>query len=354
MVRKQSQELAWKSDDYNPSISAQVKNAKNRWGSPEENRMNLIKWGIQHLDQALWGIDTLAGELNIILGAEKERKTTLAFNIIANIQEQTREEIKPYISHDTLESGMNSDKVTDSMISIMASRYLMKLGHVPQSHGRCPVCGGECKELRINPDSLRFMNRSPIQSEAIDYGINTIANWKVDIYEANPKKGSTRSLSLAIEKWRYLAEQGFNIFSVDHVQQYRFQQDTTDYEKQIRAVSEIGDFVSETNTVVFMLSQVSLWSLRDRGGDIGLTASGGKKGHQEANSVISTSYKDNSGFMKITLEQSRKSGSLAMFQKMDDESGAFFDRSFLPYEWEKEQQKLAYVDERNLVQAKAF
>lgn len=356
MVKKPISITEWQSIEYDPTINGLLDKALDDWGSPEENRANLIRYGLNHLDTALWGINTTAGELNMILGAEKNRKTTLILNIIANIQTQTREEIRPYIDIDTLESGMPPERFRDFTIALMASRHLIKQGHIPHAHGNCPLCRGDCKELRLSPESLRYMTRSLEQKEAIEVAMKGMRSWRMNIYGANYNQGTTRDLDMSINRrWKWLIdEHGIGIFVTDHVQQYRFENDTTDYEKQMRAVQAIGDFVAENNVVVFMLSQVSLWSLREQKQGGMLSASGGRKGQQEANSVLATSYEDNSGVMKISIEESRKSGSMYCYQKLDDESGAFFGNTISPSKWESEVGDLATAKDEDLVQGKAF
>lgn len=340
-VKESAPELRWQSGDYDPTIQGLLAKTDSDWGDPETNLKNLIKWGVKPLDKALWGIDTSSGEMNLILGPEKQRKTTFILNIVRNIFKNKNPDVNVKVVLDSLESGSPPERNRDTLLSILASQSLMKQGHIPPSHGRCPVCGSEqCKELRISPEFLKFVSRSPAQYKAIAQAKEEMHNWNLNLYGASHIQGTTRDLKTSDIRWRYLAEQGYNIFVIDHVQQYNISETATDYEKQLQAVSKVGSFVAETKTVVFLLSQVSLWSQRDQGG-IGLTASGGKKGHQEANSILSTKYEDNSGFVKITLEESRKSGGFAMYQKIDDESGAFFGEAYLPKEWDKQATSIA-------------
>lgn len=340
-IKVESPELRWQSQDYDPTIQALLAKTDQDWGDPETNVKNLIRWGIKPLDKALWGIDTSSGEMNLLLGPEKQRKTTFIMNVIVNIFKNKNPNVNVRVVLDSLESGSPPERNRDTLISILASQMLMEIGHVPTSHGRCPVCNSEqCKELRFSPEFLKFVSRSHQQRDVIDKAKQEMNSWNLNLYGASHIQGTTRDLKTSDQRWRYLSEKGYNIFVIDHVQQYNISETATDYEKQLRAVSAVGSFVAETNSVVFLLSQVSLWSQRDQGG-IGLTASGGKKGHQEANSILSTKYEDNSGYVKITLEESRKSGGFSMYQKIDDESGAFYGDAFLPKEWEKQANSIA-------------
>ena len=147
--------------NYDPSVSARLEECKARWESYEETRGNLIKYGIKFLDTRLFGIDTVDGELNLIIGEEKMRKTTLLINIIVNIMTAESERERPVTVIDTLESGMTPMRYTNQLVSNLASRYLMELGHVPATHGVCPVCNddSQCRELRISPEFLNYMPR---------------------------------------------------------------------------------------------------------------------------------------------------------------------------------------------------
>lgn len=320
---------------YDSSIQARLKERKAAWGKHEENLENLIRWGIPALDKRLVGINTFTGELNLIIGEEKKRKTTLMINVLVNILTAPKPKEKPAVSIDTLESGMQPDRYTDQIISNLAGRYLMANGHVPVTHGNCPVCGSTCKELAITPEFLMFLPRSQEQLKAIDFAYDTMQSWKLDIWGANLSEGNTRSLNEALGKmtnearWIWMSEEkGTDIFIIDHVQQYRFETlDVTDYEKLMRAVTAMSSFVASNKKVVFMLSQISLTSLRESRAGGTAKASGGKKPHEEANSILRTTYEDGSGVLGIALDGSRKSaGGFYHELSIDDVSGAIVPR----------------------------
>lgn len=317
--------------DYDPSIFGLISQCLDDWGDQEVNRQNLVPYGIKPIDQALYGLDTYNGELDLILGPEKQRKTTLALNILANYMTADKPKDKPFTVVDALESGMNPKRYRDSLISIMATRYLLQNGH--RTHQNCPACyGPTCKHMGISPEFLRYNSRTETQERAIEYAMDTIASWPLYIYGANPIQGNTRNLKQAVgtdqqARWQWLIqEMGAKIFIVDHVQQYAFSDGfVSDYEKQIRAVSAIGSVVAQWQIVVLLLSQVSLTSLREaRTGDGNLNAAGGKKAQEEANVVISTSYASGTGKMKIAIEESRKSPTFAVWQPLEDTSGTFY------------------------------
>jgi hypothetical protein len=316
---------------YDPTIQALLAQCEDDWGNPVLNKSRLIPYGILPLDMGLYGIDP-EGELVIIQGEEKNRKTTLVTNVIANYMTAHSLKEKPVTNIDTLETGMKPNKYRDTFISIMASRHLINAGgHRPNSY--CPACGGECTQLQISPKFLRYNSRSTEQQRAIEYAMDLMEGWPLLIHGAAFGQGNTRSLSEAAigskkmkARWQKLVDEyGMKILVIDHVQQYMFSDDPSDYEKQIRAVGAIGDFVAQNNVACLMLSQVSLWSARDAKQNGGmLVAAGGKKAAQEANTVLSTRYKSGSGVMRIKIEESRHAGSYSVWQRLEDVSGTFY------------------------------
>lgn len=310
---------------YDPSIQAHLQDIRDRWGTPDENKMSLVKYGIKQFDIALFGIDTLNGELNLVLGPEKQRKTTFAINLLINIMMAELPEVKPLVVIDTLESGMHPDRYVDTLVANLASRWLIMEGHNKEG---CKPCRDKyCKLLSLSPEFLRFKDRVPEQLKAIDWALATMKNWNVYIYGAMEKQGNTRALEPSVVRWKRLHEEkGAKIYFIDHIQQYDIGFGfTSDYEKQIQAVKQVGNFVAQYKTVVFLLSQVSLTSQRDaRDGKGRIGASGGQKAAQEANTVFATRYEPNSGQMEISIIDSRKAGRFSVIQPLDDVSGAFY------------------------------
>lgn len=314
---------------YDATISGLINLCEIEWGKPEENRKNLLPFGIRPIDKALYGMDTTHGELIVVQGPEKQRKTTKVINVVANFMTSEKPEVKPLTVIDALESGMDPRRYRDQIIANVATRYLLAKGHKHREH--CPVCNSSmCKELTLSPEFLRFNRRSDAQLEAITYAMDTIKSWPLRIYGANPKEGNTRDLSSVNgnneARWTQLIDTyGAKVFVVDHVQQYSFRDEPTDYEKQLRAVSALSDAVAKYGVIVIMLSQVSLTSQRDAAAGVGkYYAAGGRKAAAEATSIFSVNYESGSGKMCITLEDSRKSASFSVWQTLEDTSGAFY------------------------------
>jgi hypothetical protein len=314
---------------YDPTIQGLLAQCEADWGDPVVNREGLVPYGIEPLDRALYGIDVLNGELIVILGPHKMRKTTFVMNVLVNIMLNERPKVKPYTVVDSLESSANPKRYRDSLLSIVATRYLLEQGHNAKNF--CPACEEPvCRHMGITPDFLRYNSRTRLQQQAIHYAIETMMGWPLDIYGANPFQGDTRSIDSLRgpnSRWvRLIQEKGAKLFVDDHVQQFQGQNpQATDYEKQIMAIGAVGDVVAQWSIACLMLSQVSLTSMKEKQkGEGKLTASGGNKAAQEANVVYSTAYVPGSGRVGITIEESRKSGTFSLIQPLEDSSGAFF------------------------------
>jgi hypothetical protein len=309
---------------YNPAIAALIEKTSLDWGDPLANRVNLIPYGIKHIDLALFGIDA-SGEFIVVQGPEKSRKTTFLLNVITNIftwkPGQTN---KPVVNWDSLETGMRPEKVRDYLISIMATRYLVDQGH--SANTRCQVCGSDrCSELGISPKFLRYNTRTQRQKTAIEFALDVIAGWSLTIHGPSGKQGATRNLSEAPKRWKKLIDDhGVNMLVVDHIQQYNVGASDSDYEKQLAAVGTLGDFCAEYGLPVFAVSQVSMGSLKEsQVSGSRLVAAGGAKAAQEANTVFSIRYNETLSKVVIKIEEAREAGSFSVFQGLDVVSGSF-------------------------------
>lgn len=315
--------------NYDARMSALLDQCETDWGDPVANRGNLVPWPFPQFNHALYGIDITNGELNVILGEEKNRKTTLLINVVMHYMMKAKN--KPATALDVLESGMSVKRYRDTFVSMMASKYLMSIGHYPK---RCSVCNSSpCKELVITPDFLRYRTRTHAQKGAIEWALAQMQDWPLVLYGAHHEQGDTRNLETSVQsrssRWRWLIKElGVQIIGLDHVQQYAFQDQATDYEKQLRAVAATSDIVAGHSIACLMLSQVSLSSLKEhRSGTGSVNAAGGKKAQQEANVVLQTEYKPDWEYMKIAILESRRSASFAVYQNVEPNSGCFYDES---------------------------
>ena len=321
---------------YNPelqSIGHLISLCEADWGDPISNRTMLLPTGLTPLDKAVYGLDTINGEVVLIQGPEKQRKSTLVANIIVNYMLSARPAEKPLTVIDTLESGMQPKRYRDLLISLVATQVLFDLGHV---HGTyCPACNApQCMQMGINPEFLRYNTRTDTQTEAIKEAMNIISRFPLHIYGAANEEGSTRSLARSVlgtkdlsSRWSYLIDEyGARVFVTDHLQQYSFEGEiVSDYEKQIRTISAVSDTVAARQIVCLLLSQISLTSQREAASGTGkYTATGGRKAAAESTSIISVNYESGASDMCITLEDSRKSAPFSMYTNLEPASGRFY------------------------------
>ena len=303
------------------------------WGTPEGNRELLLPYGIKPLDKALYGMDTISGEMILIQGPEKQRKSTLVANIVVNYMMGPKPVVKPFTVIDTLESGMTPGRYRDTLISIVASRLLFAQGH--RYKEGCPICGeASCRTFGISPEFLRYNTRNKMQEDVIQGAIAEMQNWPLHIYGASAEEGDTRNLLTSVigtdqlmSRWQYLIEEkGMKVVVTDHLQQYSFQNEhLSDYEKQLRTVAAKSDVVAKYKLVNLEISQVSLTSQKDAAAGLGkMTATGGRKAASEATSTITVNYEGGSGSVTITLEDSRRYKPFSMTQTLEDVSGCFY------------------------------
>ena len=321
---------------YNPelqTIGHLISLCEQDWGDPIANRTLLLPTGLAPLDKAIYGLDTINGEVVLVQGPEKQRKSTLVANLIVNYMLSPKPAVKPLTVIDTLESGMQPKRYRDFLISIAATQLLFDIGHL---HGAfCPACNAPaCREMGINPEFLRYNSRTATQTEVIKEAMNVVSRFPLHIYGAANDEGNTRSLAKSVigtkdlsSRWSYLIDEyGAKVFVTDHLQKYSFENEiVSDYEKQIRTISAVSDTVAAKQIVCLLLSQISLTSQREAASGTGkYTATGGRKAAAESTSILSVNYESGASEMCITLEDSRKSAPFSMYTALEPSSGRLF------------------------------
>ena len=310
-----------------------IAKAPSDWGDPEVNRGNLVKFGLRPLDEVLYGLDIVNGDLIAIQGKEKDRKTTTMLNFVMSIMLcDVLQELGSFLVIDILESGETIEKCRDKFISMLAT-YII----VADSHGLGKNREGwdvqkvfKLDHLGLSPKYLRFVNRTAAQQNAIEQAMGLIAAWPLVINGASSNPGDrtdTRDLKAAPHRWGRLAAEGAKILVVDHIQDYDIP-GVTDYIKQERVVPVLSQHQIDTATALIALSQVGLGSQKDyRAGvtDI-MHAKGGGKLAAEANTTIQVEYDEENRRVKISTPRSRDAR-VAFWQHLDITSGLFIGRA---------------------------
>lgn len=316
-------------ENYDPSVQALTQGSRERWGNPEDNLASLLPFGFDPIDRAVYGVDLVYGDLVVIIGRRKDRKTTFVNNCIVNWMTREQLSIKPLVVYDILESGSPPEKVSDTLLCNLASRYLIQNGH--RVRGICPLCNDRCKHLTLCPEFLLYEEKTNEQNKAIDKAIETMQTWPLMIYGPAYQKGHTRNLDQAVLRWKRLIDNGAKIFIVDHIQQYsRGDQLLSDYEKQILVVEKISEIVAEHGVVFIAVSQVSLTSVREaRLGTGELIAAGGEKGTQEANLQFTINYNPFDWQIRAQISATRRSAMIEVGIAIDVVSGAYYGETNL-------------------------
>ncbi len=317
---------------YDGSIQTLLKQCEDDWGNPEENRKLLVPYGLGLIDRALYGINTVDGELIWMIGQEKNRKTTLWLNIVVNYMTAKKPEVKPHTVVDSLEPGVPPTTVRDLLICNLASRYLIKDGH---THNKfCEPCDAmNCRELLLKPKYLRYESHTKTQTRVITRARDTMMTWPLTIYGISREEGDTTNLDRAKKRWKKdVNEKGVQIVIVDHVQQYDFGGGlVTDYEIQSRVIPSIASVAGGKKVAFIAVSQVSLTSVRDaRQGGGRVSAAGGQKGTQAANVEFTVSYDRKAKVIIVKLCATRTSDIFAVSTPIEPVSGAMYGE-VLPY-----------------------
>lgn len=317
-------------DIYDGSIQSLLETCEDDWGDPDINRENLIPLGLGPIDEAIWGLDQKNGDLVLIIGPEKARKSTLLYNMIINYMMADKPTEKPITVIDTLEPGVPPKKVRDYLLSNVATRYLMECGHRTRV---CQVCKTPtCKQLVLCPEHLLYMKRTDEQAAAIEAAKMTLNKWPLRIFGPAWGEGRVRDLTYSKKRWKHLIKKhNTKIIAVDHLQQYSFTDTDNDHEKQIRSFSAVSDLVAEHKIIFLLVSQVSLTSEREARQGLGeLIAKGGKKGAQDANVQLEVKYKPGQGYFQVKITRSRRSGGLPTVTiPLEENSGAISGKPFL-------------------------
>ena len=324
---------------YDPRISSLVAQAADEWGEPKQSRAEIIQYGLNYVDQALWGIQFSTGELLGIQGAKKNRKTTLMANIVLNVAMQLAQKDKPFwIAIDTLESGLGPSAYRDMLWAILATWELIASvfgrdreewprGSALRAH---PVLG---QELRISKRWLRFADRSERQHEAILKAAKTLSGLPLMIFGPSNQHGGARSIQRTIKRWDLLYDGAYpaalgcpaRMFCTDNIQEYNVE--GSDYSVMKVVVDSLSGFVAEhPGSVGFAVSQIGAGSVKDERQGLGQAhARGGYRYAEECNIVFRTKYNQEKSpyYVTIQIDDSRDANIPRLIQEIDHISGAF-------------------------------
>lgn len=320
----------------------------------EEDLSNVLPFGVAHIDQAMVrGVNLKEGELIVIQGSEKNRKTTLVLNMV-RVWSKLRHCLQGgKILVETLESSMTRARYKQHLITMEATAYMMARHYgVLDGNMQFPVIFPDKPHIRIaNMDQVykdmeselllsvdRAMRclRTPLQQEALEYAVEEVNKWPVLLYGAAPNEGHTRAFNfngrsinfrdeLPYLRWIHAIEEyGVKIIVVDHVQGYPGA--GSDYERLGEVSDRFSTLVAENHVVVVAVSQIPLTALRDP--TAGIYARGGKRLSEEAYLVLTCEYDQDMPYMTIYPSASRGALPPVTRQNMEMNSGVFIGWSY--------------------------
>lgn len=312
-----------------------------------------VYYGIKHIDKSNPAGINMDGTLIVILGAKKERKTTLALNVVRNLCKQEGRLNGKKILWETLESGQSPKKVKQALICMEATAYMAgrmwgSIYRVPKRKkgadeysnmmvvrdARDPAYApeGPGNLFHLSVPFAMSMNRTPLQREAIEYAVASVNDWPLLIYGAPVNQGWTKTLESVSGKalrdlWPYkrwlLAVEKYDVgvIVIDHTNAYT---GSNDYDRQQIATTHGSAAVSELGVAMIAVCQPSRASVVSgepmvRGGD---------KWAEEANLVIRTKYEQNADCMDIKCLDAREAPFPDLRVPLEKRSGLIFPDSY--------------------------
>lgn len=340
---------------YDPRIGA-IDDGLSGEPKAEQVKKRVLDYGLQlrHINGAIpTGVDIENGELIVIQGPEKHRKTTLALNLVRSWCRSGKLQ-GGRVLVETLESGMSPKKYKQALVVMQATASMANelYGGVSKfpmlrkaldeytdmtaiRDARDPASpDGNVGDLfRLSVKYALTADRTPLQHRAITAAVKEVNEWPLIIYGAPIKKGRTKLLEtlngkspsecLPYRRWQAAVEKlDVRIIVVDHVQGYS---GGSAYDVLERAVAYMAAAVAELGVVMIAVSQLSLTSRRSGNEKY---ARGGARLAEEANLVLLVSYPQNADYMQIECAAARDEPPPTIKVPIEKHSGLLFPASF--------------------------
>lgn len=347
MAKSSYEEVSWHVADINDGLLEPPKY--------DDVIKRALLWNIRHIDEvAPAGVNIKEGELIVIQGRKKHRKTTMALNLVRNWCKQANK-LGGTICWETLESGQTPRKVKQLLICMEATAYMCRriwgdISSFPMVRDGVnyytnmnivrdatdPALPNSRQGIfRLSPGYASSVDRTPLQHEALLYAREEVNTWPLLITGATAPQGSTKRLELnengramedclPFKRWQFLVDKlGVKIVVLDHVNAYTGS--GSDYDRQSKGVTHVSSGVSELGLVIVAVCQVSMTSLRQ---DDQPEARGGTKYAEEANRVINVKYVQDDWRIRIECSDSREAPFPDIWVPLDRASGLFFPYSY--------------------------
>ncbi len=300
-----------------------IDGADKRWGDPAENIGRLVPFGINIVDERLLGVPIDRGGIFGIQGSPGSRKTTFLVNVIVNQCLSGRLPQGYHIAIDTLESGMTIERYADVIIAIVATKFLVywhwnesqekdinrllsmglpqfKVDRLIEEVG-VEENGKFIRETLLRPEFFTYGRRTARQHEAIKMSRAIVRNWPIFIFgvseHPDPEVAKKRTTIVAdlghsFERWIWLFEKrNVREIALDHLQEYAFADNPSDYEKMRRVVGMVSQWQKLCRGVAWIVTQIGVTSEREaRRSGIKAYGQGGRILQAEAQVMWEVSY----------------------------------------------------------------
>lgn len=271
-------------------MMAILDSASQRWGKPDEFIKDLAPTGIDEVDSAIGGIRLFSGGIIGVQGYEGSRKTSLVLNIIDSELRSSRVPQNYWVLYDTLESGMTIERIGEVMVSILATKILVrwhwfksktddmtelfsnKLPPIPQMELISEVGFDENdqrkRETIIRPEFLRGGRWTERQLKAINMARSIVGGYRMFVAGISENKDddiakqlTTRTWDLgeSLERWCKMSEEwGVRQIVVDNVPQYIFRDTDNPYQKAVRVVEAALTWQRKYKGTFWIINQVPI------------------------------------------------------------------------------------------------
>lgn len=231
------------------------------------------------------GLRVDPGELVVLSGREKQRKTTLLLNIVAAWHTQGLDGATVWICN---EQSMNTSDLIGHLWALEATREAFKRGltYTAATGGRKPWTFSKDQILEFHKDQDNYHGEL---LEVTQVARALVESWNIRFYCAAVNNGNAMDAESVFALARTDVEyKGAKRVVVDNLQGFR-KSDESDYEVMNRVVPMVDAFPGTYGCLTIALSQLSRTKAEWSGGNQ-IKGGGGLEGR--ANLIIETSYDD--------------------------------------------------------------
>lgn len=339
---------------YNPSVGA----IDDHLVDPPD-RMKVMEdalfYGIKHIDEANPAGLNLSGQMISIVGAQKNRKTTIALNLVRNWCMSAGKLHGGTILWESLESGQTPRRIKQFLVCMQAAAIMarelwgsyydapkLKQGAYEYTDMAAVRDARDPSYSQVGPGNLFHLGvdfalskeRTPLQHKAIIEAVDVVNSWPLYITGAPSRQGRTKALDSPsngkalhecdpYRRWlRFVEQANVKIIVVDHTNAYN---GVGDYDRQQKGIVHASAAVSELEVVMLSICQPSLGSVRS--GER-MMSRGGSRYEEEAHLVIHTHYTNDAWRVKLKCGDARGAPFPTVWVPIEKSSGLLFPDSY--------------------------